>query len=379
MSETSPIVIIAGQIPPPTGGQNFMIERILEELKSDSRWRTAHWIFRFTTSFSTVRKARFSKLVEVVRVICRGICLRRRHGRADLLLYPSGGPQTVPVVRDILLLPFAKWLSRSVWVQFHAAGVAERLRAKNGVLESLLCRAYRGIRGAVVMTDFNRCDPEALGISRVEVLPHRLRDENPEGLIGREDKTTALREFRILYAGHLYELKGTPQLLDAFAAVAQKFPQARLVLMGEFLPPWSETAFRSHCAELGITEKVEWLGVLNGIAKHEQFCKANLFVFPTIAPYESFGLVLAEAMMWGLPIVATDWRGNRDVAGPDVLYVTVDGMLSQNLAVCLKEALANPARLMAMSIASRKRYETFFRLSSGAGDYRAWVERELNL
>lgn len=340
-----------------------MIQRILEELKSDSRWRTEHWNFRFTPSFSTVRKAQFSKISELIRVICRAVSLRVRHGRADLLLYPSGGPQTVPVVRDILLLPLAKWLSRSVWVQFHAAGIGDRLAAKNGWIERLLRRAYRGIHGAIVMTNFNRCDPEALGISRVEIIPHRLLDENPEGIIAREHKASAsYDEFRILYAGHLYEQKGTPQLVDAFAEVVKEFPQARLVLMGEFLPPWSEAAFRAQCTRLGISDKVEWLGVLRGAEKNEQFRKANLFVFPTIAPYESFGLVMAEAMMWGLPIVATDWRGNRDVAGPDAWYCPVPNnkKIQKSLAIYLREAIASESHLALAAKRNRFRFAEQF-------------------
>lgn len=355
-----------------------MIERILEELKSDLHFRTLHWNFRFTPRFSLVRKAQISKVLELFRVIGRAISLRWKFGRADLLLYPSGGPQTVPVIRDILLLPVAKWISGSVWVQFHAAGVADRLRSKNGVIEKLLLRAYRGVSGAIVMAEFNRCDPNALGIPSVQVLPHRIKDENPECTISSNNQFAIdKQQFRILYAGHLYDQKGTPQLVAAFAEVLKEFPEARLVLMGEFLPPWSESAFRDQCHALGIVDKVEWVGVLRGAQKAEQFRKADLFVFPTIAPYESFGLVMVEAMMWSLPIVATDWRGNRDVAGPDAWYCEVASPDLPGLSSTILQALRERSVLTIVGNKLRTRYEKAFKLDGASEPYRELMHKLL--
>ena len=85
-----------------------MIARFLEDLGSDARWRTEHLNFRFTPSFSTVRQANLAKVWELLKVYGRLFRLCLRHGRVDLLIYPSGGPQTVPMVRDIVLLPFVR-------------------------------------------------------------------------------------------------------------------------------------------------------------------------------------------------------------------------------------------------------------------------------
>lgn len=414
-----PIVVVAGQVPPPTGGQNVMIQRILGEMSSDTRWQTVHLPFFFTPSFQSVRKFRFAKIAELVAVWVRFLRLVHRHGRPDVLLYPSGGPQTVPVIRDILLLPLFCLLSRKVVVQFHAAGIADRLTSKSGILERLLKAAYRNVAGAIVMTNFNRCDPESLGIEKIDVIPHRLPDENPNGhlpeyggwekvesekqkaendapadqksTIQNQPATSEARPgspsaisnpappFNILYAGHLYELKGTPQLVEAFAEIAPLYPGARLVLMGEFLPPYSEAECRARCEELGIGGRVDILGVLQGEKKAAQFRAAHLFVFPSVAPYESFGLVMAEAMMWGLPIIATDWRGNRDVAGPDALYAIVGDSLPQDLTARMREAMAQPAELTTMSTASRRRFEEEYRLDPTQSDYRQWMGKLLML
>ena len=279
-----------------------------------------------------------------------------RHGRADLLVYPSGGAETVPVIRDVLLLPIMRVITKRLWVQFHAAGVAERLGARGGILEHALLRSYRGVDGAIVMTEFNQRDPAALGIRSVEVIPHRLPDENTSGLL----PDFSARPLRILYAGHLYDQKGTPDLIEAFADIACIHAESRLVLMGEFLPPYSEEVCRARCSELGVADRVEITGILRGSAKAEQFRKAHFFVFPSVAPYESFGLVMAEAMMWGLPLLVSDWRGNRDVAGAGAEYFEVGPSAARNLSRSLCGILGRPDLWLARATYSRNRFVSLF-------------------
>ena len=161
---------------------------------------------------------------------------------------------------------------------------------------------------AIVMTKFNRIDPESIGIRKIDVIPIRIRDEFRNDLVERD-------ALRLLYVGHLCPDKGTPDLLEAFARITRDFPAAKLELVGEPLLPYDAETLRSDIARLGIQQQVVLSGVLIGVDKWRAFGRAEIFVFPTVAPFESFGIVLAEAMMFSLPILATDWRGNRDVLG----------------------------------------------------------------
>ena len=306
-----PRIVIAGQVPPPYGGQNVMIARMLDSFRSDGRFVCDHLAFHFTPDFKKVRRGSLVKVWELAKVVGRLIALRGR-GPIDLLIFPAGGPQTVPIVRDLLLLPWVLLASRRVVLQFHAAGIADRFAHDGGLLRTLISWLYRRCYAVVVMTDFNRRDPEFFGLRRIEVIPHQLPDEFDPSLV-RKDPARR----RLLYVGHLCPDKGTPELLRAFKTVAEREPDLVLELVGECLPPLSEERLRALIRELGLDGRVELPGVLTGRAKQEAFGRADLFVFPSVAPYESFGLVMVEAMMGGLPIVATDWRGNRDVLGRD--------------------------------------------------------------
>ena len=362
-----PRIVVAGQVPPPMGGQNVMIARILAQFAAAPEFATEHLAFQFTPDFKTVRRGGFAKLFELGKVLARLAALRLR-GPIDLLLYPAGGPQTVPIVRDLLLLPWVLLAAHRVAVQFHAAGAADRFAAKRGGLCRMLGLLYRRCFAAIVMTEFNRRDPEFFGMRRIAVVPHRLPDEFDAALAQPVSG-------RFLYLGHLCPDKGTPTLLRAFAQIAAHHPHATLELAGETLPPFSESALHQLIRELGLESRVILSGVLTGRAKLAAFGRAELFVFPSVAPYESFGLVLVEAMMWGLPIVATDWRGNRDVLGPDfagLCYPPGPDPVAA-LSTALAAALGQPAD----RTKNRRLFLDRFHLETATDDYPALARRWL--
>src|SRR5439155_17102896 len=169
-----------------------------------------------------------------------------------------GGPQKVPIIRDILLLPWVLMLSRRVILHFHAAGIADWLEKNSSSLLSRIVESlYRKAFAAIVLTNFGRRDPETLGIKRIIVVPCRIDDNFDPQLLDRGDH----ERMRLLYVGHLCPDKGTPDLLRAFAAVHRKCPELELNLVGECLPPFTEVDLTKLIENLRITPHVRRLGV----------------------------------------------------------------------------------------------------------------------
>src|SRR5438552_2936329 len=337
MSLRKPRVVVAGQVPPPYGGQNLMIQKTIAQFARSDRCETVHLPFFFTPELKAARKGHPRKAFELVRVIGRLVRIRGR-GPIEILLYPTAGPQIVSMVRDLLLLPWVFLFSRRVILHFHAAGIADQLEADSfRVIARLLRFVYRKAFAAIVMTNFGVRDPRAVGIERILVLPWRVADDFDPVLLRRGGEGVV----RLLHVGHLCADKGTPQLLEAFTALRPNHPELELELVGECLPPFNEERLEKLIDDLGIRSHVRRSGLLTGFSKAEAFGRADLFVFPTIAPYESFGLVLAEAMAWKLPVVASRWRGNSDVLTPNAGAVTfpVSSLLPQNIATALEQAL----------------------------------------
>lgn len=100
----------------------------------------------------------------------------------------------------------------------------------------------------------------------------------------------ATRPFTVAWVGQADLRKGLDVALDAVRRLRTHVPEARLLVAGVPAGP----------AEPG----VEWLGVLPPEQVPQVYAAADVFCFPT--RYESYGLVVVEAMAAGLPVVVSD-------------------------------------------------------------------------
>ena len=103
-------------------------------------------------------------------------------------------------------------------------------------------------------------------------------------------------------------------------AVLEDFPAARLVIVGATPDRPSSLAYRRAVEDLarssGVGPHVHFVGHLPQTRLSILMSAADLLVHFTNCRLENFGLVVAEAMAAGLPVVAADWGGLRDLVVP---------------------------------------------------------------
>jgi glycosyltransferase involved in cell wall biosynthesis len=110
--------------------------------------------------------------------------------------------------------------------------------------------------------------------------------------------------------------------LEAAKAVLSFRRDVRFVFCGGWWPLSDERFALQLVSEWGIAENIEFHGIVVGEAKTRVFESADIFVFPTFFPVETFGIVNLEAMEAGLPIITTS-RG----AIPEIVEDGVNGYL----------------------------------------------------
>lgn len=151
----------------------------------------------------------------------------------------------------------------------------------------------------------------------------------------------------VLAIGRLIEQKDHATLLDAFARVRQEHADARLAILG-----WGplEAATKTRAGKLGLADAVLLPGRVEPAAWLE---RAD--VFAHTSRWEGFGIVLLEAMLAGLPVVAT-----RVSAVPEIVADGTTGLLvppgdAHAVASALSGLLADPARRSELGEAGRRR------------------------
>ena len=110
-------------------------------------------------------------------------------------------------------------------------------------------------------------------------------------------------ERRFVYLGRLHPKKGIENLLDAYKKVQQSLDiTSTLTIAGEGELAYVAT-LRNRIQELGLSETVRMMGHVDGDAKKEFFENADVLIAPSHT--ENFGLVVAEALAHGVPVITS--------------------------------------------------------------------------
>ncbi len=117
------------------------------------------------------------------------------------------------------------------------------------------------------------------------------------------------KDIVMISIGRLAPEKNWPLLLHATALVLKEYPRFRLALIGD--GP-DRKSLEDLAKELGIQKRVTFIGSLSFAETPSYMKAANLFGFASIT--ETQGLATLEAMAAGLPVVAVDASGTRDIA-----------------------------------------------------------------
>ncbi len=157
----------------------------------------------------------------------------------------------------------------------------------------------------------------------------------------------------ILYVGRFDPYKNVPLLVEAFAAVRARVPQARLRLVGTPDPRYPEA--RQRAEALGVKDAVDWTGYVNDAALVEAYRGAAVFALPSRC--EGFGLTALEALACGTPVVCSTGGSLPEVVGEAALTVPPDDRAA--LTGALVRVLTDPALAARLRAAGPTRAATF--------------------
>ena len=147
-------------------------------------------------------------------------------------------------------------------------------------------------------------------------------------------------------------LKGLFFLFQAVAELA-KIQDIHVTVVGE---PKKDGDIVKLVSELGIGQRINFTGRIDGQEFVRQYARATIAVIPSV--YEGFGLPVGEAMACGVPVISTTGGALPEVVGDaGVLVPPAD---SAALAGAIHELLGNPKKAKKLGLAGYKRVQEHF-------------------
>jgi glycosyltransferase involved in cell wall biosynthesis len=267
------------------------------------------------------------------------------------------------------------------------ASSADNSSEKAGSIESSL--AVTGATDDVIASDAGAASPELdSGKQSFQVKIASPADcvdlpmKDPNGRL-------AMKRNFISY-GRLLERKGFQDAIKAFSEVIKQYPDCTLTIFGE--GPY-RTQLESLIQALGLEGSVFLPGkvtnpmdaLINGYfpnsastsfnkaSDHCLLTTANFFLFPSW--YEGFSGALVEAMMAGIPIIASDIPMNLEAVSHGKTALTFKVGNSQDLLEKMKFAIEHPEEMVELGKQARREAEERFDIEKIAWEYEGVVKR----
>ncbi len=241
--------------------------------------------------------------------------------------------------------------------------IADELRNERGWTRALLGVQARWERASVHRADrvvvpsrySARIAAEAYEIpgTRIAVVPEPIDLGEWRRRLDAAERAPSTRP-TVLSVARLYPRKRLDDLLRAAAVLRKRIPDVQVRIVGA--GPMSDRLRRLH-GDLALDDTVVFLGEVSRARLSVEYVGADCFCLPTVQ--EGFGLVFAEAMAAGLPVVAC-----RAAAVPEIVADGQTGLLvnperPDELATALEKLLTNPGLRKEFGEKARRRVEAY--------------------
>jgi glycosyltransferase involved in cell wall biosynthesis len=155
------------------------------------------------------------------------------------------------------------------------------------------------------------------------------------------------KKYDAAWIGRLHPQKGIDDLFNCWRKVLTKHSKAKLVVIGE---DNLKEYFGKQPYYGKLKKSVFFTGYLSGKELYSVLKSSKLFICPSY--YESFGMVVAEAMICGLPVVAYELPVYKKIYTQGMVRVPIGGV--DQLAAEVARLLGHPAKIKSLGLKAKR-------------------------
>ena len=324
-------IVVFAHVPPPHHGQSAMVKLMLEGLGSGEfgEFEIHHIDARFSNSLEDVGSSGIGKGFLALKFALQAIRCRLVYG-VKAIYYVPAPPKTSAMIRDWIVLALCRPFFPHLIFHWHAVGLGQ-WTVFEGQSKSIKSRMMAGLNRLILgrhaaslsLTKWGTRDSDVFSPRKNLIVSNGIPDPCPDfeeslllaRMVRREELKSPKSErvYQVAFLGHCHEGKGLWDTMRAISianrqlADGNQLMRLELKVAGEFPSSEDRNQFDALKVELGPAQ-FEYIGFVGGEKKRAFLEGADCLCFPTKYEAESFGLVAAEALAFGIPPVCSDWR-----------------------------------------------------------------------
>lgn len=289
-----PRILYLVQFPPPVHGASEMNRMVFESEVVNEGFEKRAIPLNFSTELSQLQHFSLAKVAKAFGILFRLFYELIAH--RPRVVYFSMIPFGPLLFRDGVYLVVIKLFRVRPIIHLHRSGLH---LVKPTQLNRFLYRTL--FRGCKII----HLSPKLV---ERELIPLGLNPEDLFSFPNTVDFDPILKPAKegvsnILFFSNLYPQKGFFKLIEAFALIADKFPELTLTIAGHSPHPAIPQKISSLTKSLKLEGRVSYIGGVERSKREEVYRSADIFVLPSESEY--FPLVILEAMLAGVPVITT--------------------------------------------------------------------------
>ncbi|MDP6860630.1 MAG: glycosyltransferase family 4 protein [Verrucomicrobiales bacterium] len=343
-------ILLVGQTPPPYHGQAIATQQLF-----DQRWeglKVQYLRMAYSHSESEVGRFKIRKIFHLISLVIKSWFILIKNWPC-CLYYPPASPNRTPVIRDVVFLLLVRPLAKDTIFHYHAGGLPAYVASLSFPLRFLSKIAFSNATLGIEISESQLNEDVFFPVKKRICISNGLAVSDLKQRL--YEKGDGKR--RILFIAGLRESKGVMDIIGT----AEKMRQLGADFVFDVAGAWQEEntrrEFETELSRLDLDDKIILHGRVTGEEKWELYRRAYAFFFPSFYESENFPLVLIEAMAFGLPIVATNWRGIPELVVEGETGRLCDVQSCEQFSFALDELIKNEDQHEKMASLARSRYE----------------------
>ncbi|MDI1354695.1 MAG: glycosyltransferase family 4 protein [bacterium] len=340
-------ILFVVHLPPPIHGVSVMNE-IIRSSKSVNGAFNCHYINLSTAAgIDDLQKVNLRKYFLGIRVFLKVFLkiVTKKFDSVFISLFPFGPS----FYKDSAIVLLAKLMGIQPILHLHTQGFRNAYQT-SGLKSAFYKTVFRGAEVIVPAASMSE-DISGIYSGRIHILPNGIPQVNFVNQYAMRPQT-----FRILYLSHLIRGKGILIALEAARILKEEGLLFKFHIAGAE-GDISYSQLERVIVEYGLQNEIEVRGAKYGKEKQEEFEQADVFILPS--NYDTFGLVLLEAMQYGVPCISSNTGAIPELLGNGRGLVLPD-LSPGELAKAINFLANHPEERLRMSRAAFAHYEEFY-------------------